>query len=96
MKCQTAYLYVLMSNNDQVAANQPVSAAPMSCRGGRMFAFYLHKNRANKSDERITKPFDLMTNTEQEIFKLPNHENMKIQRKVTPADRGTLQMIGAV
>lgn len=68
MKCQTAYLYVLMSNNDQVAANQPMSVVP-SCRGGWMFAFYLHKNRTNKSDERIPKPFDPMTNTEQGIFK---------------------------
>lgn len=31
VKCQTAYLSVLMSNNDQVAANQPVSAVPVSC-----------------------------------------------------------------
>lgn len=39
VKCQTAYLSVLMSNNDQVAANQPMSAVPVSCwEGGRMSA----------------------------------------------------------
>lgn len=91
VKCQTAYLSILMSNNDQVAANQPMSAVPMSCwEGGPDVCCLLStytRTAQIKSGERIPKPIDPAANTEQLIFESPR--SWKYKRSAQSSHRGT-------
>lgn len=91
VKCQTAYLSVLMSNNDQVAANQPMSAVPVSCwEGGRMSAVCClltrepHKLKAVKgSQSHKHRTIDLWIAP---IMKIQTISSEQPQRSAKPAD----------
>lgn len=62
VKCQTAYLYILISNNDACYLPSDLMPVDTVLCWRLLFAFYLHENCTNKPGERILEPLDPMTN----------------------------------
>lgn len=91
MKCQTAYLYVLMSNNDQVAANQPMSVVLDVCC---LLSTYTRTAAMKGSQGHLIRwQTQNKGSSRRPVMKIRPISSVYLQRKVKPADRSRLSEV---